>query len=165
MLCYFFVFVHWFHIHRQSKHFLTIVYLILLINVITVTFAKIGNICVFSDICCSINYKFTVRLWEAALSLAQLELIGLTNVQYILCWYNDCVSAILLWYSHSFTLQHDNSLYTVCTIKLQPILGQNPPKLSRTNWEKGNKFYTILYIWIFKGMKPKHINSVLMVQL
>ena len=68
LLCYILVLVHWFHQHipeRQSKPFLTVVFFIVLqCNYCTVSFAKIGNIGVFSELQqrCSINYWCTVRL-------------------------------------------------------------------------------------------------------
>ena len=52
-----------------SKHFLTAVFVISVhqYNYCTVSFAKIGNIGVFSAQCCSMNYRCTVWLWEAGI--------------------------------------------------------------------------------------------------
>ena len=64
------------------------------------TILKTQSSCVFSEQCCSINYRYSITLgsWDC-------EFI---NMHSTLFWY-DCVNAIFIWHIHSIVLQYDNS--------------------------------------------------------
>ena len=113
----------------------------------TVSFAKIANIVAISTI--------GVTLGSCNCEFSPLKLIGYTNMHCILFWY-DCVKAVFLWYIHSIVLQY-GSLYTVCTILMQPIkLLKREPFLNNCTLVH----FVHLYIWICNIMKPKHVSTV-----
>lgn len=98
-----------------------------------------------------------------------------TIIVYCLFRYNDCVNAIILWYSlYCINVQYSNSVYTVCTTQFRPISGRKHFFLKKQKgkgkdaniynyfvgclyrfgvknpiWEENMDLYAVLNFWSF----------------
>ena len=94
-----------------------------------------------------VTFVYSQNFNNVAVSTVSVQYNSGKNMHCILFWY-ECLDAIFIWYIHNIVLQY-NSLYTVCTIQLQPV------KLFKNKLTIFTEFYTFEYVtWL---MKPKHI--------
>lgn len=74
--------------------------------------------------------------------------VSLAQLEHGLFWYKGCVSVIFMWYIPRIVLQYGKYLWIVCSITLQPILGQGCRLQRLAKKEKeiiASQFYSFEY--------------------